>query len=274
MGLTDHLKEFRNRIAVVLVIFIVLVFATFTFSQNTIEVMLDTGWSLGYEMQVLDPTELFLQAFKLSIIMALAIDSPFILYELFAFAAPGLKKGEKQFLLFLLVCGFGFFVLGALFAYNIMVPFMLRFLFNFNKMSSVKYVVSVANYLGLYLSMMLALGCVFEMPVLVVLLTQLGFLRPEWMVKARRVAIVLMFFLGAVITPPDVVSQCMVAIPLLGLYELSIVFSRVVWKRKLARNPYLAEEEEEARLEREREKAEEEAQKNAAKLAKATKVKR
>ena len=274
MGLTDHLKEFRNRLAVVIVIFVVLVFATFVFSQRTIEVMLATGQSLGYEVQVLDPTELFLQAFKLSIVMALAIDSPFILYELFAFAAPGLKKGEKQFLLFLLVCGFGFFVLGALFAYNIMVPFMLRFLFNFNQMANVKYAVSVANYLGLYLSMMLALGCVFEMPVLVVLLTELGFLRPEWMVKARRVAIVLMFFLGALITPPDVVSQCMVAVPLLGLYELSILFSKIIWKRKLLKNPYLAEEEEEARQEREKEKAAENAQKEAAKLAKAAKKKR
>ncbi|MBR4209026.1 MAG: twin-arginine translocase subunit TatC [Lachnospiraceae bacterium] len=258
MGLTDHLREFRNRLAVVGILFIVLMFASFTFSQDILNAMLETGRANGYQLQVVDPTELFLSAFRISIFVALAVDSPFILYEVFAFAAPGLKKNEKQFLLFLLVCGFGFFVLGALFAYNIMVPFMLKFLFQFNKMADVVYNVSVANYMALYVSMMLALGCVFEMPVLVVLLTQLGFLRPEWMVAGRRVAIVLMFVLGAAITPPDIVSQCMVAIPLIGLYELSILFSKIVWKRRLARNPYLAEEEEERQKEREAERAEEE----------------
>ena len=104
------------------------------------------------------------------------------------------------------------------------------------------------------------------------LLTQLGFLRPEWMVKWRRVGIVVMFFIGAVITPPDVVSQCMVAIPMLGLYELSIVFSKIVWKRRLAKNPYLAEEEAERQAELEAEKAAEEAQKAAAKAAKKRKT--
>ena len=258
MGLSDHLREFRNRLAIVVIIFVIAMLVAFAFSGE-IFAALKTLASGYYSMQILSPSEQFTQYIKLSLIVGLCVDSPFILYELFAFASPGLKSNERKFLLFLLIAGFGFFVLGVLFAFKIMLPFMLRFFFEFNQDVTIAMNISLEKYITLCTSTMLTLGIVFEMPVLVLLLTQLGLLKPDWLVKGRRVMIVVVFFIAAVITPPDVVSQVMVAIPMLILYEISVVFSRIIYKQRLKKNPYLAEEEEERRAEEAAEKAAQEA---------------
>lgn len=258
MGLSDHLREFRNRLAVVVIIFVIAMLVAFAFSSE-IFAALKTLANGYYDLQIISPSEQFTQYIKLSLIVGLCVDSPFILYELFAFASPGLKSNERKFLLFLLIAGFGFFVLGVMFAFKIMLPFMLRFFFEFNQDVTIAMNISLEKYITLCTSTMLTLGIVFEMPVLVLLLTQLGILKPDWLVKARRVMIVVVFFIAAVITPPDVVSQVMVAIPMLILYEISLVFSRIVYKQRLKKNPYLAEEEEERQAEEAAEKAAQEA---------------
>jgi sec-independent protein translocase protein TatC len=258
MGLSDHLREFRNRLAVVLVIFIVALLASFSYSNEIFEGLKTLAGGL-YQFQILSPSEQFTQYIKLSLLVGLCVDSPFILYELFAFASPGLKPNEKKFLLFLLIAGFGFFILGAVFAFKIMLPFMLQFFANFNQSADIIMNVSIEKFITLCTSTMLTLGIVFEMPVLTLLLTQLGLLKPEWLTKSRRVMIVVIFFVAAVITPPDVVSQVMVAIPMLILYEISVFFSGFAYKQRLKRNPYLAEEEAERRAEEAAEKADQEA---------------
>jgi sec-independent protein translocase protein TatC len=109
---------------------------------------------------------------------------------------------------------------------------MLKFFITINNNSGIEAQVSIEKYLSLCLSILSMLGIVFEMPVLTILLTQLGFLKPEWLKKSRRIVIVVCFIMAAIITPPDVVSQVMVAIPMLGLFEISIIFSTMVRKRK------------------------------------------
>lgn len=258
MGLSDHLREFRNRLAIVLIIFIVALLASFSFS-NEIFSALQTLANGLYDFQIISPSEQFTQYIKLSLLVGLCVDSPFILYELFAFASPGLKSNEKRFLMFLLITGFGFFVMGAVFAFKIMLPFMLQFFAGFNQSPDIVMNVTIEKYITLCTSTMLTLGIVFEMPVLTLLLTQLGLLKPDWLVKSRRAMIVVVFLVAAIITPPDVVSQVMVAIPMLILYEISVFFCRIVYKQRLKKNPYLAEEEEERLAEEAAEKASKEA---------------
>lgn len=257
MGLSDHLREFRNRLAIVLIVFVIAMLAAFAYAGEIFDALkvLANG---RYEFMTMGPGEEFTQHIKLAMIVGLCIDSPLILYEMFAFASPGLKSNERKTLLFFLIGGLGFFVLGILFAYNIMIPFLLRFYADYSTTLEVM-TTTIEKYITLCTSTMLTLGVVFEMPILVVLLTSLGLVKPDLLVKGRRIIIVAVFVVAAIITPPDVVSQILVAIPMLLLFELSILLSRIVYKKRLKNNPYLAEEEEERLAEEAAERAAQEA---------------
>ena len=127
---------------------------------------------------------------------------------------------------------FGF--LGILFAYNILIPFMLYFLLDMSKGVDVSAAISVGNYVSFLMTIFIIFAVLFEFPVVSVLLSQLGIIKVEWMKKARKVMIVLIFIMAAIVTPPDIVSQVMVALPMLLLYELSIILCTVfgVFKKK------------------------------------------
>jgi sec-independent protein translocase protein TatC len=112
-------------------------------------------------------------------------------------------------------------------------PFMLNFLISFSSEVNVTDSISIGEYLNFLLTVFLIFGVVFELPVVSVILTRLGVIRAEWLVKARKVMIVVIFFIAAVITPPDVVSQIMVAVPMICLYEISIWLSRLTRRRDL-----------------------------------------
>ena len=162
---------------------------------------------------------------------ALAAVFPLLGYHIYAFCSPGLKSGEKFFILGTLFFGTACFCAGVLFAYFISVPFMLRFLIQFTAQVNVSASISIHEYVSFLLTVFIVFGAIFELPVASVLLTLLGVLKAQWMVKARKAMIVIIFIVAAVITPPDVASQVMVAVPMMGLYELSIVLCRLVGKK-------------------------------------------
>ena len=123
----------------------------------------------------------------------------------------------------------------SMFSYLIAIPFMIQFLINYSKSDMIASAISVASYLDFMIGMMLTFGLVFEMPMLAFVLSNLGILTPEILRKLRSYAVVLVFIVAAVITPPDVVSQFMIAVPMLGLYELSILISAVITRRRAKR---------------------------------------
>ncbi|MCI8401268.1 MAG: twin-arginine translocase subunit TatC [Lachnospiraceae bacterium] len=231
MGVVDHIREFRNRLIVIAVIFVAAVIIGFYYAAPLIDILKVPSADL-YNFVYLGPQELLLQYVRVSVVAALVVTAPVILYELLAFASPGLKPSEKSFVMAILMLGLLFFVLGVIFAYTILLPFMLKFFDTIGMESGVEAQISIEKYVSLMISIMGVMGLVFEMPVLTILLTQMGFLKPEWLKKSRRVVVVVIFIVAAIITPPDVVSQVMVAIPMLGLFQISIVFSSMVRKRK------------------------------------------
>ena len=230
MSLTGHLKELRNRIVVSLVVLIVGVIVCFSYSERVVTLLTDIGVQYGYEFVYIRPQELLLVYFSISLIGALVIALPVIAYEIFAFCGPGLKKREKAFLLLAMIFGTIFFGLGVLFVYKIMMPFMLRFLISFSHQVIVSASISIQEYMTFMMSVFLIFGVIFELPVLSVILTGLGLIKPQWLIKARKVMIVVIFFMAAIFTPPDIVSQIMVAIPIILLYELSIILSRICYR--------------------------------------------
>lgn len=232
MSLSGHLKEMRNRLIVVLLVFIVSIVVCFAYADELVKLLTDMGTRCGYDFVYLKPQELLMVYFSFSLLGGLVIDFPIIAYEIFAFCSPGLKPKEKTFMLFGMVFGTVFFCIGVLFAYKITLPFMLRFLIGFSNESIISASISIQEYISFLLLVFLIFGIIFELPVLSVILTSLGIIKPVWLVKARKVMIVAIFFLAAIITPPDIVSQVMVAIPIVLLYELSIILSKVFYSFK------------------------------------------
>ena len=232
MSLSGHLKELRNRIAVVVALLLVAFAVCISFAPRFITYLTDMGKQYHYEFVYIAPQELLLVEINAALIAGIVLCFPIIVYEIYAFCSPGLTKKERRSILGALFAGTFFFVGGVAFARFISMPFVLRFLIQFTGNVDVSASISIQQYVSFILTMFVIFGLVFELPVVSVLLTSLGVVKPEMLVKGRKIMIVLIFVLAAIITPPDIVSQVMIAFPMLGLYELSIALSRMVRKSK------------------------------------------
>lgn len=167
-----------------------------------------------------------------AITAGIIIAFPYILYEMWKFIVPALKDEEKKnSQLFISVASVLFF-LGVLFGYYIISPLSINFLANYRVSSEVHNDIDIGSYMGLIRTSALACGVVFELPIIIFILTKIGLVTPEALKKYRKFAIVGILILAAIITPPDVASQVIVAIPILILYEMSIVISRIVLRKE------------------------------------------
>ncbi len=223
MPLSEHLRELRNRLFVCLAVLLAATLAGLRFAPRIVELLLDIGRNYRYRFVYIAPQELLLQYVSTALICGLCAALPVLFYETWAFVQPGLRRQEKALFLFAMVFGVLCFGGGVYFAFKIMLPFMLYFLISLSGGSSASASISVQSYISFLTTVFLIFGVVFELPVVSVLLSRLGILKVRWMRKGRRVMIVAIFFVAALITPPDVVSQIMVAVPMLALYELSIL---------------------------------------------------
>lgn len=232
MSLSGHLRELRNRIIVVVVLLLVSFTVCLTYAPRFITYLTALGEKYNYVYVYIAPQELLLVEFSAALIAAVVICFPVLGYEVYAFCSPGLTAKERRGILGALLAGAVFFVGGVAFANFIVLPFVLRFLIQFTNNVDVAASISIQQYVSFLLTMYVIFGAVFELPVISVLLTALGIIRAEWLKKGRKVMIVVIFVIAAIITPPDVVSQVMVAFPMIGLYELSIGLSILVGRMK------------------------------------------
>ena len=250
MPFLDHLEELRWRLIKCIVAVIALALLSYLFSEQILN-LLTRPFPATRKLQFLAPTEGFMIRIKLSIFSGIILGLPVIFYQLWQFVAPGLLPHEKKYVPGIIAISTLNFLIGAAFAYLVIVPIGLNFLIGFETQDLVANI-RIKDYLSFVTNLMLAFGVVFELPILAFFLTRIGIITPEFMSKYRRYAIALTFVLGAMLTPPDVFSQIMLAVPLILLYEISIFVSKVARRRRRA-----AEEEEEEQEEPEepREKA-------------------
>lgn len=230
MTVAGHLRELRARLFWSVLVFVALSVLCFVFIQRFVDAAL--ALSSGFDFVYLSPSELLTSYMKLALVLGLVLSSPFILWQIWAFVQPGLTRQEAASARSAIIAGFVFFLLGVVFCYILILPLTLQFLYNFNGSRDITASISFNNYMNFILGMLVAFGVVFEMPVLSFLLSRLGLLKPTILVKGRKYAILIVFLVAALITPPDVLSQIMTAIPMLGLYELSIVVSRAAYKKR------------------------------------------
>lgn len=163
-----------------------------------------------------------------SILAGFIIAFPYVIYQLWKFISPGMHPNERKHSRgFIIICSFLFF-LGVLFGYYIVTPLSINFLANYSISDIVDNQIDISSYMALVRNAALASGLVFELPIIIYFLTKIGLVTPEFLKKYRKYALVIVLILSAIITPPDITSQIIVAIPILVLYQVSIYISKVV----------------------------------------------
>ena len=177
----------------------------------------------------------FLVHVYVSLMVAVVVAFPYILWEIWSFVRPALLPKEKKYSKGVVIYSTLLFILGMLFSYFLIVPLTINFFSSYKVSDSVNNTITLNSYINTVVSLSLWTGLVFELPIIVYFLTKIGILTPAFMKKSRKYVLVLLLTIAAIITPPDVFSQILVTIPLLGLYELSILISARVVKKKEAK---------------------------------------
>lgn len=187
---------------------------------------------IPFTFQSLEMGEQFNVHVWISITVGFIIAFPFIIWEFWKFISPGLyEKERKGALAFIVVSSFLFFV-GVLFGYYIITPLSVNFLGSYSVSELVARNITISSYISLLKSSVLASGLIFELPIVMYFLTKMGIVTPDFLIRTRKYALVIVLIIAAVITPPDVVSQIIVTIPILILYEVSIIISKIVVRQQ------------------------------------------
>lgn len=163
-----------------------------------------------------------------SVFAGFIVSFPYVIYQLWRFISPGMKTNERKHSRGFIIISSLLFFIGVLFGYFIIIPLSINFLANYNVSDTIINEIDISSYIALIRSSSIASGFVFELPIVIYFLTKVGLVTPEFLKKYRKYALVLVLILSAIITPPDIASQIIVAIPILILYQVSIVISRIV----------------------------------------------
>jgi len=224
----SHLLELRNRLLRIILVVAVITLALLPFSNDLFSSLsgpLTSHLPKGSSMIAIEVASPFIIPIKLTLVVALFIAIPYVLYQIWGFVAPGLYLHERRLVLPLLVSSTVLFYMGALFAYFVVFPLVFAFLTS-TAPQGVSVMTDISRYLDFVLTLFIAFGAAFEVPVVTVLLVWTGIVTEDGLRQKRPYIIVAVFVIGAFLTPPDVISQTLLAIPMWLLFELGLLFSR------------------------------------------------
>jgi len=226
-----HLRELRSCLLRCVVALLIALPVSFYFTQTVLEVL--TRPTPGLELVYTEITEMLGTYVKVALYTALALALPFIAYQTVTFVRPALTGREKTYLYLLLPSVLLFFVAGAAFAYFVLIPPAFDFLLAFGT-EIAQPMIKVSNYISVLTRLVFWIGICFEIPIVLFFLTKIGVVSPGWLSRYRRVAYIGAFILGAIITPTfDPINQSLVAVPIIFLYELGILLSRLARPKKI-----------------------------------------
>ena len=237
MTFVEHLVELRNRLLRVVVVVAVLLLCLMPFANRLYALLaapLLAEMQMGGSMIATQVASPFLTPFKLALVTAILIGMPYILYQFWAFVAPGLYRNEKRLVFPLMVTSSLLFYLGMAFAYFVVFPLMFAF-FQAVAPHGVEIMTDISSYLDFVLKIFFAFGLAFEVPIATVVLVWTGFTTPEALAQKRPYIIVGVFVIGMLLTPPDMISQTLLALPVWGLFELGVIISKAYVRREAGR---------------------------------------
>lgn len=239
MSLLDHLNEMRWRLVRCLIAAAVGFCVCWAFVEPIFAVLVKPLLAVlpdgGNAMYSTMPEAFFIRMF-VACIAGVFLASPAIFYQIWAFISPGLYEEEKLFIVPVAIISAVFFVGGALFCYNIVFPFAFQFFMSYNT-EQIRVMPRISDYVDFVLKLLIAFGLIFEMPLFAFFLSRMGVLTAAMMRRARRYAILGIFIVAAILTPPDVLSQLLMAVPMLVLYEISVIVAAVFGKKKKTAEP-------------------------------------
>ncbi|HVT60786.1 MAG TPA: twin-arginine translocase subunit TatC [Thermoanaerobaculia bacterium] len=237
MSLIEHLHELRKRILWSLAFTALMFFpcwakveVIFEFLQRPIKALLPPGKKLAF-MGITDP---FILYFKVAGLAALFLSSPFVLYQLWRFISPGLYRRERHYVLPFVFFGTLFFLSGGAFAYKIAFPYAARYLLGVG--AQFEPVLTIERYFGFEMGIILGLGLMFELPIVIFTVCEIGLVTPGFLIRHFRYAVVIIFIIAAILTPtPDIFNMCVFATPTLALYLLGVGAAAVSRQRRARR---------------------------------------
>lgn len=257
MSFWEHLEELRwhlvrSIVAVLVLAIVAFIFKDFIFDKIilapirqdffTTMLLCDFANYVNVQALCLDNSKLeiinikmsgqFLTHMYISVMAGVILAFPYILHEIWSFIEPALKPTERKYSGGAVVVCSILFLTGVLFSYFLIVPLTINFLGTYQVSDAVANNVSLSSYISTVVSVSMSVGIVFELPVLVFFLAKAGLITPDFLKRNRKYTVVILLIISAIITPPDIFSQIMVVIPLLGLYELSIVIARRVYRKQ------------------------------------------
>jgi sec-independent protein translocase protein TatC len=235
MPLTSHLEELRKRIVRILIAVGIAFLGCFAFKEELFRIVAQPLISVlppGTHMVYTGLPEAFFTYIKVSFYAGIFLASPVVLYQVWKFISPGLFPKEKKFVAPFVITSTLLFVGGVCFGYFLVLPSAYKFFLEFTT-DFLKPMLSMREYLTLTLKLLLAFGIIFEIPVFLFFMTKIGLVTPRKLARMRRYAIVVCFIVAAIITPtPDAFTQCMMAVPMIALYEVGILVSKLAVRKK------------------------------------------
>jgi sec-independent protein translocase protein TatC len=231
LSLMQHLGELRSRLMVASFAVLIGTAVAFFFAKDII-LWLEAPANLGKKLQIISPTEGFTTYMRVALFSGIALSMPVILYEAFAYVDPALRPNERRFILLLGPFILALFAGGMAFCYFLLLPNAINFLFTFGA-DVFEASPRASEYISFVTTFILGVGLVAEMPVIIFAITRIGLVSRDWLAKQRRYVFLLVFVLGAIITPtPDPFNQTLVSIPMYLLFELGLLLSRIGTRRR------------------------------------------
>jgi len=233
MGFLEHLEELRRRIIYSIIAVAVGFFACWGYAERIYEIMQRPIMvalqhnGLSEKLVYLNPTEPFNMYLKVAALAGLFVTSPFVLYQVWAFISPGLYRNEKRYVVPFMVSTVGLFIAGGYFGYKLVYPQALEFLIGYGK--QFQPMITIGEYTDLFLTIIIGMGVIFEMPILVFFLSLMGIVTAGWMWRNFRYSILVIFIIAAILTPTtDILNMCIFAAPMVALYAFSIAIAWIV----------------------------------------------
>ncbi len=234
MSVVGHLDELRSRLIVTLVVVLVITAAGFFTADYLLDIITRPFFNTGNRLNIFNLTEGFLLNLKAGLIAGVLLGLPVIVYEAWKYIVPAIEKKNRRFIGLSVGWGAFLFYAGILFTYFVMLPVVIHLLLRFSP-PDMTVTIGAERYLMFVVLFSLSVSALFEIPIVILILTRIGIITPQFLIAKRKYAILAIWVLAAVITPPDGLTQIMLAIPLMLLYEISIIVSKIVLKRRKKR---------------------------------------
>ena len=222
----EHLDELKNRVLKSLASMGIASLLVYSFIDGIQEIIIQPAGFLVFT----SPADAFVARLNLTFICGFILSLPVISYQIWRFVSVGLKFDERKAILYLVPASVVLFIVGVVFAYSVALPISMKFLLSFST-EKINPMITIDKYISFAGMLLLSFGFIFEMPLIILFLVKIGIATPEFLAQKRKISIVLILIVSAILTPPDVITQLILAGPLLILYEVGIWVSRSVYKK-------------------------------------------